>query len=192
MIYVNNASIIDNGKAILIDLETDLEVDRIINLTLWVNENFKDYSKTIDISHYIDGSTNKELIKINALDLDLISFQGLIYIEAEDNSDTEENCSDCTNTKLIILTNFNKFYLCMVKELNKVHLDSCIKEGSNCCDIKNFDKVILMQNIIEGIKLNLKVGRYNVATEYMKKLNKLCKNCKDNNHRDTSHCYSCN
>lgn len=193
MIHINNANISMNGKELYIDMETVVEENRIISLFLWTHNTFKNYSEALDITEYLNQTTNKENITIKAIDLGLESFEGLIFIEAEDNDEEmSEECSTCSNVQLMILTNFNKFYKCIADELNKINLNNCVSltDGS-CCNPSIIDKVILMNLTIEGVKMNLSVGRYNVAVELMKKLNKLCRNCMSIT-TNTAHCTTCN
>lgn len=187
-----------DGKEIYIDIETVETTDRITSILMWLNDNFKDYSKAIDLSERLSQTSNKETLTVTATSLDLNSFEGLVFLEFEDNSEDEPNldCVDCSNPKLVILTNFNKFYKCIADELNKINLNDCITlaSNSNSCNPPSIDKVIFMNLIIESIKLNLSVGRYNVAVLQMNKLNKLCRNCMNllNTNNSTSHCTTCN
>lgn len=187
-----------DGKEIYIDIETIETTDRITSILMWLNDNFKDYSKAIDLSERLSQTSNKETLTITAISLDLNSFEGLVFLEFEDDTEDEPNldCTDCSNPKLVILTNFNKLYKCIADELNKINLNDCITlaSNSNSCNPPSIDKVIMMNLIIESIKLNLSVGRYNVAVLQMNKLNKLCRNCMNllNTNNSTSHCTTCN
>lgn len=189
-----------DGKEIYIDVETIEIEDRITSIMMWLNDSFKDYSKAIDLSERLSQISNRETLTVTALSLDLNSFEGLVFLEFEDNSEDEPvpnlDCVNCSNPKLVILTNFNKFYKCIADELNKINLNDCISltQNGNCCNPPTLDKVIFMNLIIESIKLNLSVGRYNVAVLQMNKLNKLCRNCMNllNNNNSTGHCTTCN
>lgn len=197
MIHVNKVNMSHDGKEIYIDIETVELEDRLTSITMWLNDNFKDYSKSIDLSSRLEQTSNREVLTITAQSLDLHSFEGLIFIEFEDDSEETEdlNCTNCFNPKLVILTNFNKFYKCIADELNKINLNDCINlnQNGNCCNPPTLDKVIMMNLIIEGIKLNLSVGRYNVAVIQMNKLNKLCRNCMSLlGSNSTAHCSTCN
>lgn len=189
MININKGSISNDGKTLLLEMSTD---SNFTELTMWTHETFKDYTKSIDLSHYLEQTGPNESILIKAEDLGLETFNGLVFIEASDDSTEEPNCSDCANTKLVILTSFIEYYKCISDLLNKLSFDNCgdMTRGASCCDPTTLEKVELVYLMIEGIKLNLSIGKYNVAVEYMRKLKRLCKNC--NLGTSTAKCLTCN
>lgn len=191
MIQVNKANISKDASEIYLDLETE-QGSRIISLLAWKDSTFKDYIKAIDLSYLLQNTSNREILSINADLLELNNLEGLFFIEAVDDSNLPQNCSECSNEQLIILTNFNNIYRCMAKDLNKVN--GCISSQvdlGGCCDQSLVSKVITINNILESVKINLKINNFVMAIEQYKKLGRFCSDCINVNYKHNTPCNNC-
>lgn len=194
MVQINNVSISNDGTEIYIDVQSHSRDGLIKSITLWDNHTFKDFGKGIDISFKIVGESNREIFTLTRNDVELDNFEGIWYLEFEDDSELIDDCSDCNNPQLVVLTNFNSIYRCIANELNKMDLCSpnLFLQSSSECNIQGIDKILTIQLIIDSVKYNFALGQFLQGNEMYKQLNKLCRNCFNFEQINKSTCTSCN
>lgn len=169
MININNLEIINNGSEIAIDVETN-EGYFISSIILWTMDNFKNPSLSIDLSSYIEGINNQEVLIIPINDIGLNKLEDLIFVEFESTYTTPEVCSTCQNPALGITYNLSKYYQCLMTYLSDLSLNTC----TNCDNKDSKNLVISINLMIDMIYKSLDIGYYDQAIEIINKLKKLC------------------
>lgn len=130
----------------------------VISLRLWDHKTYKEFSSLIDLSSKLTGAST-ENIEITPSDLGLTYFDGIYFIEAEDN----------TETSLKYTYLLDKYDDCiLVKVLEN---ESCI----SCSDKQNTE----LQNINTlktALVYALELGYINEMLRAIKVLDKYCTN----------------
>lgn len=186
MISIQNLQIINNNSQLSIDVITN-EGYFISSIVLWTMNNFKNYSLEVDLSSYIEGINNQEVLIINAEDIGLSKFEDIIFVEIKSTYESVENCTTCQNPGLGITYNLSKYYQCLINYLIDLQLTQCI----NCNNVESKDTVITINLLIDMVYKSLEIGYYDQAIDMINKLKKLCslKNC---NNCPTIECTNCN
>lgn len=162
----------DNTKLNL----TVTDAASVISLRLWKDTNYKDFSKAIDLSSKLTGSST-EVIVITLSDINEFYFDGVYFIEAEDEDELSLNYT-------YKLTSFKK---CILNKLNNIVDIDCLIEDN--------DDLINAHSMLLGLEISLQNGYINEIIEYPKVLRKFCGDeCKtcgettivDNNTEDSS------
>ena len=81
-IIINNFEITNNGKELLINVETNVGYT-IESILLWDKNNFKDYSLAYNLTNYLEQISETENLTILAEDLNITSFNDIWFIEIE-------------------------------------------------------------------------------------------------------------
>lgn len=186
MIAINNLEIITNSSQLSIDVETN-EGFFISSILLWKMDDFKNYSLAIDLSSYIEGVNNKEILIINAEDIGLNKFEDIVFVEFESTYITEETCSTCQNPALGITYNLSKYYQCLMNYLIDLQINQCV----NCNNTESKDMIVTINLLIDMVYKSLEIGYYDQAIDMINKLKKLC-SLKDCNDCPTIECANCN
>lgn len=174
MIYINNLSISNDRTQLNINVETNIG-SNITSIVLWNQDTFKDYSQLIDISSFLQNINNKEIIIINNTDINITSFDGIWFLEITSNYE-EVGCSTCQNSIIGITANLNNIKTYILDKI--LNLEICKK-----CN-NNYDEIININLIKEGICTALSLGYYEEAIYLYKKLIKIigskiqCSTCK--------------
>lgn len=182
-IIINNFEILNNGKELNINVQTD--TDYIIeSILLWDINTFKDYSLSYNLSNYLEQTNNIENITISASDLNIDSFNDIWFVEIESNY-VDLNCSLSELPALGITYNLTPYYECLLNYLIDSNIN--IKE----CNNNSFENITITVNLlINSIEKALEVGFYQQAIEMMNQLKKICEIKKCNNCK-TPICNSC-
>lgn len=185
MIYINNLKIINNSSQLSIDVQTN-EGYFISSISLWTMDNFKNNNLKVDLSSYIEGVNNREVLIIDAQDIGLNTFEDIIFVEFESTYTTPEECITCQNPALGIVYNLAKYYQCLMDYLIDMESDNCLN-----CNKKSENTIVTINMLIDMVYKSLEAGYYDQAVNMIKKLKKLCslKNC---NSCPTIECSSCN
>lgn len=186
-IKINNFEIINNGSQIAIDVETNLGYN-IDSILFWTMTSFKDYTLAKDISNKLLKINNKEVLIINANDLNLLKFEDVCFIEITSTYiETEGNCTDCQKATLGIAYSLGAYYTCLLNylmDLSTNYCESCSKD-----DAKQI--VITINMLIDMTIKALETGYYIQAIDMIAKLKKLC-SLKECSGCPTIDCPSCN
>lgn len=169
-VTIKNFEIINNGASVNIWLETNIG-SAITSISLWTMDDFKNYSKAINLNSYIEGVSNVENIIVNAIDVGLDKFVNIIFIEVTDNYVPVEPCTNCTNPALGITYNLAPYYHCLMTNLLALNLIWC----NNCNNDESKQKVITINMLIDTIPKAIDIGYYTQAIDMVHKLESLCK-----------------
>jgi len=168
-VIINNLEVINNSTQLAIDVETN-EGYFISSILLWKMNDFKNSSLAINLSSYIEGINNKEILIINAESIGLSRFEDIIFVEIESTYTESESCSTCQNPALGITYNLSKYYQCLMNHLSDLNINSC-----TTCDNKETKNLVITINLlIDTIYKALDVGYYDQAIDMVNKLKKLC------------------
>jgi hypothetical protein len=134
----------------------------VISLRLWKDSNYKDFSKAIDLSSKLTGSAT-ENITITLLDISESYFDGIYFIEAEDDNELS----------LEYAYELLSFKECILDKLNEISNVDCL--------LKESEDLINAHSILLGLEYALEYRYVNEILSYLKVLNKFC----------TDECKSC-
>lgn len=144
----------DKSKLLL----TITDAQDIISLRLWDNNSYKDFSKLIDLSDKLTGSAT-ENIEIYLTDLNIQSFDGIYFVEAEDISETS----------LEFISVLTKYKECL---LNKSLLyDDC----EDCPNTVN-DTILNIQGLLTGLEYASELRYIDDMLNILNALEKYCTN----------------
>ena len=142
------------------DDNTELELTitdaaSVISLRLWKDDTYKDFSKSIDLSGKLTASTT-ENITITLSDLNESYFNGVYFIEAEDNDELS----------LEYVYELLSYKECILNKINAYDTVDCLIEK---------DKSLLnAQSILLGLEDALEYRYINEILSYTKTLGKFC------------------
>lgn len=145
--------------------------DNVSSLRLWKETNFKDYNLAIDLSSKLGGSTI-ETFEITLEDLGETFFDGIYFLEAEDN----------TSISLKITADLTKYEECILEKVITANLN-------NQCLVESNLNVINAHSILTSLK-------YSIALNFVNEILKLnsmlkvycsndCKTCGDYKNSDS-------
>ncbi len=182
MISINILQIPSDRKTINVSVQTSVG-NTINSAMLWTDSTFKDYTKAVDISNKLTGTTNKEVFTIDVSDTDEEgSFDGIYFIEFTSTNNTAgtNTCTDCNDFILLgVVANLGYFQECLLEDILKVNYNTDDVINSN--EINN---IVNVKVLIDALIISIKFGYYKEAIDILKSLRRLCK--------DNTQCVSCN
>ena len=173
---INNFEILNGGTQIAIDVETELGYI-ITNIDLWKMDDYSDPSLAINLNSYLQQVNNKEVLLLNAADLNLSVFEDILFVQIMSNVPAEELCSTCSNPALGVTYNLGPYYNCLLNYLFELQLTQC----TNCNKNESDQMVIMLNMLIDNTIKCIEVGYYVQAVSMINKLKKLCSIKKCNN-----------
>lgn len=192
MIVVKEASISNNGTSLNINIETATGYN-IMSGKLWTADNFKSEINFKDLSLFFSEINNKEIFTVTNSQLELSNLNGIFFLEFTTNEPDSDECSTCSDSITVVVTNMDRFYKCMSEEILKSDLCQCNLFSSEVCDSNPINKAITISLLIETINQCLELGQFVEAIDLMKKLQKTCSNCTNCKSITTSNaCKTCN
>lgn len=187
MITINNLEILDQGKYLAVDVQT-VPGSKITSLLVWSMNDFKNYDLAKDFTSRLEQVNNREVLIIDAGDLNTRAIEDMIFIEVESDYESEvQNCDESDKAVLGIAYNLSKYYRCLMSQLLEMNQSNC----TTCKDTSNKDLVVTINLMIDAVSKAIDAGFYMQAIDIVTNLKKLCdltgcKNC------DTIVCKSCN
>mgnify|MGYP001286775106 CR=1 FL=1 len=143
----------------------------VSSLSLWTENTYKVQSQAIDLSSLIVGTGITESITISASDAGVSSFDGIYFLEIDNDNSAEA-------PGIVATLSLTRYYAVMAALIANVDL-SCL----NCND--NFQNALLLDMYVEAMKNSIKIGRFRDAIEFLKKINIFqeisCGECSDIN-----------
>lgn len=137
---------------------TIIDALNVSTLKLWTDKTYKDYNLAIDLTSKLSGIAT-ENITITLSDLSTAYFDGVYFIEAEDNTTTSQAIdSDLTRYKECILNKLVEYSIC----------DDCLKNNSI--------SLINAQSLLIGVENAVGQGFINETFNLINSLNKYCSN----------------
>lgn len=170
MITVNNFEIQNNGEQLAIDVQTE-SGSLITSILLWNMNNFKDYTKAINLDYKLTNVNNTESFIVTAEELELGSFTDVWFIEIQSDYIPVDNCGEFLDPALAITYNLSPYYKCLLNEFLKEQ-----KSKSSCktCDYEISDLVLSISLMIDIIEKAIEEGYYLQAIETLEKVKKFC------------------
>lgn len=137
---------------------TIIDALNVSTLKLWTDKTYKDYNLAIDLTSKLTGIAI-ENITITLSDLNIAYFDGIYFIEAEDNIEISQAIdSDLTRYKECILNKLVEYSIC----------DDCLKNNSI--------SLINAQSLLIGVENAVEQGFINETFNLINSLNKYCSN----------------
>jgi len=167
-ITLNNFKIINEGSQLEINVETNTGYT-IDSLTFWKMNDFKNPSLSIDISSYLEQTSNTENIIIDAVDIGLVKFEDLCFIEITSTYPDVDNCGNLLSPALGITYDLSQYYGCLLKYLLEISLDC-----TTCDNSKINQMVITINMLIDTTIKSVDIGYYTEAIDMVNNLKKLC------------------
>lgn len=185
MIVVNNFDIQNNGQDLVINVQT--EVGSIItSILLWNMNDFKDYSKAINLDYKLIQENNQESFTVTASELSISEFTDVWFIEIQSDYVPENNCDLFITPALAITYNISPYYKCALGQFLKLQNNPCIDCKNSLID----DLTLTISLLIDMFEKAIEEGYYLQAVTMIAKLKKIC-NIKKCNNCKSVECSSC-
>ncbi len=158
--------------------------DTITKVELWNEDNFKDYTQSIDLSSKLSGSTNNEVFQISTSDANVSSFDGIYFLEITSTNNNPGSCTTCQDPLLAVVADLSAYREVLLKKILKLNTCSTdIFQGDICSD-SAANNIININLLLEAILASLQLGYYSDSLSLLKSLKKLvnisdCDNCGD-------------
>ena len=174
-ITIKEFKIINDGSQLVINVETDLTYN-ISSILFWKMNDFKNTDASIDLSSYLSQVDNIENITIDALDIGLVKFEDICFIEITSTFEEVDNCGNLLSPAIGITYNLSQYYTCLLSYLLEIPLDC-----STCNTTKLNQMVITINMLIDSTIKALDIGYYTEAIGFVNSLKKICalKTCTD-------------
>lgn len=169
MITINTLQISEDRQTLNIALTAEVG-DTFSAVNLWTEDTYKDYTKAIDFSSKLAGSTNIESFTITATDLNISQFDGIYFLEFTDNN------ADLKISAVAELTTYKKCLLDNTLEILNSDINVIKGEG---CNNSEFNKLIYIHSILNALQSAIISGYYGEAIDFIKTLKKFCKPCSE-------------
>lgn len=201
MIIINNFEIQNNGQNLALNIQT--ETDYVItSVLLWNMNDFKDYTKAINLDYKLEQNSNNESFIVTAEELSINKFEDIWFVEIQSNNGTTSSgpfnsifnfVFNTTNTNVTTLEpalgityNLSPYYKCLLNRFFEHQKNPCVN-----CNEPFIDEFVLSVGLtLDIIERSIEEGYYSQAIELIKKLKKFCSITKCNN-CETVECSSC-
>lgn len=140
--------------------------DTIYSILLWNEDNYKDSSRSTDLTSLALGSTNTEDLTISASDAGLTSFTGLYVVEIK---------TVAGDAVMAGASDFTQYYKVAAQFIANIDM-SCL----SCND--EFQNALLLDLYLQATVNSLLLGRYQDAISHLKNLKVIegeCSSCSD-------------
>lgn len=174
MIDINNFTIIDNGTALSVSVETDLN-ETITSALVWTDQTFKDYSQAIDVTSYLAQTSNIENFTLPASVFGVNELQGIYFIEFQTTSGSTDDCVNCSNN-LGVAASLLCFKECLLDKV--LQYSVCDDISNENCNESIVTSIINIDVLVDALCTSLEFGYYGEAIDILKTLRKLC-NCSE-------------
>lgn len=184
MITINNFEIQNNGQNIIIDVETNVGYT-ITSVLLWKMNDFKDYTKAINLDYKLEQLDNTESITVTAEELELTAFEDVYFVEIQSDYDVVE-CNEELIPALGITYNLTPYYQCLLNKFLSIKIDEC----KNCNESMVNNIVITLTLMLDMVEKGIEEGYYMQVIDLINKLKKLCSldNCSNCYNTECSTC----
>jgi hypothetical protein len=184
-ILINNLKITDNGLNLNINVTTNIG-HIISSIFFWKMNDFKKTEVAIDLSEYLEQSSNVEDLVITAESIGLEKFEDICFIEITSSFEDLDDCGNLLSPSIGITYDLSQYYGCLLASLLEIPLDC-----TSCNTDKINQKVITINMLIDTIVKSIDIAYYTEAISMVKKLKQLCglNNC---NTCKSIECISCN
>jgi len=176
MITVNEVNLSNNGDTLYINVSTGVGYN-ITSIKLWNQDNFKNYETAKDLSYKLEQVNNNEIINYTATEVGYSNFSGIYFLEIETNQPSEDECSDCSNSLNIVLTNLAQYYKCMTELILKSEVCNNNLFSREVCDDNKINEAISVNLFIDAVNQCLELGQFSEAIILFNNLKKLCSKC---------------
>lgn len=178
MISINVLQI--NEFATKIDVNVSTAVgSNITQVLLWDSTTFKNYSKAIDLSSLLEGTTETENFAIDASLIGVKKFSGLYFIEFTSNEViVPDDCVNNINTGLGIVANLIPYHECILDKVMSIEIKGCKQielGGSECSECS--EQLLFINTLLQSVYSSIKFGFYEEAIKILNNLNELCEIC---------------
>jgi hypothetical protein len=163
MVYIQTLRISDDRQFIYLDVSTSTG-NTIEKILLWKEDTYKDVTKAIDLSSYISGLNNREVLSIPISAVSEEEFKGIYFLEFT-STDTvnDDDCSDCDEAVAMGVTvDLTEYHDCILNQTMKVVLG-----GDN-------DEVLEAQLLLDNVYTSLRFGWYEEAISILALLEEYC------------------
>lgn len=201
MIIINNFEIQNNGQNLALNVQTETGFT-ITSVLLWNMNNFKDYTRAINLDYKLEQTSNIESFVVTAEELSINKFEDIWFVEIQSNN---QNLSsgpfnsifnfvfNSGNTNITTLEpalgityNLSPYYKCLLNKFFEHQKNPCV----NCNDSFIDEFVLSIGLTLDVIERSIEEGYYLQSIELIKKLKKFCSITKCDN-CETVECSSC-
>lgn len=156
---ISNFSLSQNGENLNVTIEDAANAN---SLFLFTDKTYKDFDLAIDLTNLLTLGVAVQSLQISLVDLNIEYFDGIYYIEANDDT-------DIASAFTYALTKYEE---CIIEKILKINkCDDCLGEKSI--------SLINAQATLNGVKLAVKNGFIQEGINLMQNLRNYCSNkCK--------------
>lgn len=185
MIIINNFEIQNNGQDLALNVQTETGFT-ITSVLLWNMNDFKDYTKAINLDYKLEQTSNTESFIVTAEELSINKFEDIWFVEIQSDYVPENDCDNFVTPALGITYNLSPYYLCLLEQFLKSQKNPCIDCNNTMID----DLVLTSSLMIDIIEKAIEQGYYLQAISILAKLKKVC-NIRKCNNCENVECASC-
>lgn len=177
MVSINTLQIDTFAEKIDVDVSTT-SGNTITNVYVWKSEDFKDYSKAIDLSSLLEGTDETESFAIFAQEhLNVEKITGLWFIEFQSDEDiVPDDCSNNSNTAIGVVANLIPYHECVLNKLLSIEVDDCKPVVEDNCD-ECSGNIYYINTLLTALNEAIRFGYYEEAIRIIKNLDDLCDVC---------------
>lgn len=177
MINIDRVAI-NSDYSIMVDINTS-PGNHITKVLLWTMDTFKDYSKALDFSSMLDGSTNVESFFITAgqIQQGATRLDGIYFLEFT--SDEEDTCSTNINKNIAVVANTTLYQECLLNKVVSLDIEGCSEvQEPNCRECQENSKdVRYISTLLKSLDISIRFGFMEETIKIFKSLTKLCDIC---------------
>jgi len=177
MITINTLQIDELADKITVNVSAPTG-NRITRIYAWNSETFKDYSQAIDLSSYIDPSTETQSFSIFAVqNLEVEKITGLWFFEFEsDEVVAQDDCNPDSNKRIGVVANLIPYHECILNKLLATEIEDCKPVIQTDCD-ECSGNIYYINALLTTLQDAILFGYYEEAIRIVKNLDDLCDIC---------------
>ena len=170
-----------NTLATHIELKVETTPGNIFTkILIWNKDSFKDYDIAFDVSSYIIGTSNVEILNIPASELGVTEISGMYFLEFETDEvdDVDNTCCDCnSNTTMGIVANLVPYYNCLADKVLNIDIKNCGDEVYNNCGKSNNEDAYYITSLLQTLNMSILSGYFEDSINILNNLEDICDPC---------------
>lgn len=183
MVSINQLQIDQLAKQIDINISTDLG-NIFTKVYAWKAEDFKDYSKAIDLSFLLEGTSETESFTVFPVEhLWTETITGLWFFEFEtDGEVSTDSCSINSNVAIGVAANYTPYFDAVTDALLSLNINGCkpevLSSSEDCAECaQGAANVYYLNALLTSLKYATQNGYYEEATKIVAKLDDILEVC---------------
>lgn len=169
MVNIEYISVNSSADSILLKVST-VPGQIISSILVWDKDNYKDYPTAYDVSSYLSGTSNVEVLSIPSSELNTNFISGVYFVEA-----TSDEVTD--NSSFGIVANLTSYYECLFSRLNKISIKDCGAGKYNNSIQDRDNSTYLLSSLLQSIPENIEKAKFTNIVSIMNSIEEICDPC---------------